>query len=264
MLSDGRPAAHAAVFLGDNEPDKTALDQGSDYYYTGYADSNGNFAFSDVRAATYGLQAWSNGSAIGDVTTSLLRNGVDVTAGEDLDLGEVEWSVSGRARLFQVGDFDRYAYGFNNGGAPYQHGLVASCPASLTYTVGTSDPAGWCFGQTWLGNWTIRFEVPANASASAAGAGQAVLIVSLAGYSTGASSNVYTNDRVIGNLTSGTPQLLNDPGLYRSATVAGEWRYFEFPFDAGLLTAGWNTVTFEMTRNTTWKGFMWDSIVLEW
>lgn len=31
MLSDGRPAAHAAVFLGDNEPNKTALDMGSDY-----------------------------------------------------------------------------------------------------------------------------------------------------------------------------------------------------------------------------------------
>lgn len=264
VLSDGRPAAHAAVFLGDNEPNKTALDMGSDYYYTGYADADGHFAFSDVRAATYGLQAWSNGSSIADVTTSLLQNGVEVTAGEDSDLGEVEWAVSQRTKLFQVGDFDRYAYGFNNGGAPYQHGLIASCPASLTYTVGSSDPADWCFGQTWLGNWTIRFEVPSNASASAAGAGQATLIVSLAGYSTGASSTIYANDKAIGNLTSGTPQLLNDPGLYRSATVAGEWRYFELPFDNGLLSAGWNAVTFQMIRNTTWKGFMWDSITLEW
>ncbi|POS76187.1 rhamnogalacturonate lyase [Diaporthe helianthi] len=136
VLSDGRPAAHAAVFLGDNEPNETALDMGSDYYYTGYADANGN--------------------------------------------------------------------------------------------------------------WTIRFEVAANVSASAAGAGQATLIVSLAGYSTGASSVICANDQVIGNLTSGTPQLLNDPGSYRSATVAGEWRYFEFSFDSGLLSAGWNTVVFQV------------------
>ncbi|KAL1859734.1 hypothetical protein Daus18300_009456 [Diaporthe australafricana] len=263
VLSDGRPAAHAAVFLGDNEPNKTALDMGSDYYYTGYADADGSFTFADVRAAAYGLQAWSNGSAIADVTTSFLRNGVEVAAGEDADLGALEWAVSNRTRLFQVGDFDRYAYGFNNGGAPYQHALVASCPADLTYTVGSSGPGDWCFGQTWLGNWTVRFEVQANASVSAA-EGQATLIVSLAAYSTGVSSTVYANDQVIGNLTSGTPQLLNDPGLYRSATVAGEWRYFEFAFDAGLLSAGWNTVTFEVTRNTTWHGFMWDSIVLEW
>ncbi|KAG6367172.1 hypothetical protein INS49_001356 [Diaporthe citri] len=235
VLSDGRPAAHAAVFLGDNSPNKTALDMGSNYYYTGYADADGNFAFSDVRAATYGLQAWSNGSAIAGVTTSLLQNDVTVAADEETDLGEVEWTVSDRAILFQVGDFDRYAYGFKNGGAPHQHALVASCPASLTYTVGSSQPEDWCFGQSWLGNWTIRFEVPANASASADGSGQATLIVSLAGYSTGTSSNIYANDEVIGNLTSGTPQLLNDPGLYRSATVAGEWRYFE-KVDGQILT----------------------------
>jgi rhamnogalacturonan endolyase len=78
------------------------------------------------------------------------------------------------------------------------------------------------------------------------------------------------NDVVVGNLTSGavgdvvTHGLVSDPSLYRSATAAGEWRYFEFEFGAGVLRRGRNEVRFEMTRNTTWHGVMWDSVILEW
>lgn len=271
-LSDGRPAAHAAVFLGDNYPTKTSLDMGTDYYYTTYADADGSFTFPDVRAgASYGLQAWSNGSALADVTTTYLQNDVAVTTGETTALGALEWTISNKTKLFQVGEFDRYAYGFLYGGHPYQHALVANCPANLTYTVGTSATEDWCFGQTYQGNWTIAFEVDTNdtdnnsTAVSASGEKNATLIVSIASYSTGTSASIIANDvHVVGNLTSGTESLLNDPGLYRSATVAGEWRYLEFEFAASLLTSGWNSITFEVTRNTTWHGIMWDSIILEW
>ncbi|CAN8102445.1 unnamed protein product [Discula destructiva] len=264
VLSDGRPASNAAVFLGDNNPNNTALDMGSAYYYTSYADDQGLFKFDSVREGVYGLQAWSNGSAIADVNTQFLQNGVTVTSSEPTELGSLEWPVSNKTKLFQVGDFDRYAYGFQYGGAPYEHAVVANCPANLVYTVGTSVTEDWCFGQTYLGNWTIAFEVAANASASGS---TATLIVSLAGYSTGNGNNadIYVNGLdLVGNLTSGTQYLLNDPSLYRSATVAGEWRHLEFTFDANLLGSGWNNVTFEVTQNTTWRGIMWDSIILEW
>lgn len=275
-LSDGRPASYAAVFLGDNHPDKTSLDMGTDYYYTTYADADGTFTLELVRAGgSYGLQAWSNGSALADVTTTFLQNDVAVTAGETTALGTLDWAVShnNKTKLFQVGDFDRYAYGFAHGGAPYQHALVANCPANLTYTVGTSATEDWCFGQTYQGNWTISFEIDDAAAASlnnknstASGdTHNATLIASIASYSTGTTANIIANDvHVIGNLTSGTEDLLNDPGLYRSATVAGEWRYIEFSFGADLLTSGWNNITFAVMRNTTWHGIMWDSIVLEW
>lgn len=275
VLSDGRPAANAAVFLGDAPGgNKTALDQGSDYYYTGYADAQGRFEFRGVRAGTYGLQAWSNGSSIADVTTSLASaDAVVVEAGGHANLGDLEWRVSTKTKLFQVGDFDRYSYGFLYGGAPHQHALVDECPADLTYTVGTSSTEDWCFGQSKLGNWTIAFDVPDNSSSSSSSSANATLIVSLAGYSTGVSSSVWANDVLVGELTSGaaaadanvTGGLANDPCLYRSGTAAGEWRYFEFPFDAAALKEGaGNTITFQVTRNTTWHGFMWDSIVLEW
>lgn len=270
LSPDGRPAAHAAVFLGDNHPNKTSLDMGTGYYYTTYAGPDGAFSFEHVRAgASYGLQAWANGSdLLTDVTTTFLQNDVAVVAGETTALGTLDWAVENKTRLFQVGDFDRYAYGFAYGGAPYQHALVARCPADLTYTVGTSATADWCFGQTYQGNWTIAFEIDDAAFDNhndTTSTHNATLIVSLASYSTGMTARILANDvHVVGNLTSGAETLQNDPGLYRSATVAGEWRYLEFAFDAALLREGWNTITFEVTSNTTWRGFMWDSIILKW
>jgi len=260
VLSDGRPATNASVFLGDNDPTKTALDMGSDYYYTAYADEDGNFEFLNVRAATYGFQAWSNGSTIADVTTTFSKNGVIVTNGTCTDLGTLNWVISEKTKLFQVGDFDRTEYGFLFGGAPYSHGNSENCSASLTYTVGTSPTTDWCYAQSKIGNWSIIFdvdEIDTNVT-------QATLIVSLAGYSSAVTSNILANGVIIGNLTSGTPELLSDPCVYRSGTTAGEWRYLEFPVDLSLLKIGSNEVTFQVTRNTTWHGFMWDSIILEW
>ncbi|KAK4140568.1 polysaccharide lyase [Dichotomopilus funicola] len=261
VLSDGRPASHAAVFLGDNHPNKTSLDMGSTYYYTTYADKSGRFEFRDVRTATYGLQAWPTpNSSIVDVTTTLLRNDVVVGKKGVTQLGEVDWAISNRTRVFQVGDFDRYSYGFEYGGAAWQHALVNNCPADLVFKVGVSETGEWCFGQTYLGNWTIEFDLSEDLEAEK----DALLTVSLAGYSSGASSTVWVNGGTkVGNLTSGAPQLANDPSLYRSATAAGEWRLFEFGFGAGVLKKGVNTITFELTKNSTWHGFMWDSVILE-
>lgn len=250
---------------------------GSTYYYTTYADENGTFAFTNVRAGrSYGLQAWSSGGALADVTTTFLQNDVRVAAGATTDFSGssslASWAVSdsdgNETRLFQVGDFDRASYGFRHGGAPYAHAAADDCPASLTYTVGSSNTTDWCFAQTKVGNWTIAFEVP-----SAAGEEleereareEATLIVSLAGYSTGTDARIYANgDTLVGNLTSGSELLANDPSLYRSATAAGEWRYLEFVFDAGVLQSGWNNITFAVTNSTKWRGIMWDSIILEW
>lgn len=259
-LSDGRPAGDAAVFLGDNYPKKTALDMGTDYYYTGYTDSRGYFSFENVRAGSYGLQAWSNGGTLADVSTSFLKNDVTVSKGKTSNLRTLMWEVSNKKKLFQVGDFDRTAYGFKYGGAPYQHALMTSCPADIEFVVGESAAEEWCFVQGFLGNWTIKFDVN---SVPASGT-NATLIVSLAGYSSGSSSTIWVNDIQIGNLTSGAEGLANDQSVYRSCTAAGEWRYFEFGFDAeSVLVKGTNEVRFELTRQSTWHGFMWDSIILE-
>lgn len=269
-LSDGRPASHAAVFLGDTLPsNKSSLDQGSNYYYTATTDASGHFTIPHVRVGSYGLQVWSgNNSAIGDVSSTFTLPALTVTQDKETSLGVLTWKISEKKKLFQVGSFDRFSYGFAHGGDPWQHGLVSSCPANLTYRAGCSTTKDWCFGQSTKGNWTIKFWNPATSNVNRS----ATLIVSLAGYSSGSSSTIWVNDAVVGNLTSGsvgsdglvTHGLASDPSLYRSATAAGEWRYFEFEVKAGLLKEGKNEVKFQLTRETQWHGFMWDAIKLEW
>lgn len=260
-LSDGRPASGAAVFLGDNNPNETTLDMGRYHYYTTYADKHGVFSFSDVRSDSYALQAWSNGAPIGDVTTTFLENDVVVTNKKETKLGKLSWKTQGRKQIWQIGEMDRKSLGFQYGGAPHTHALVAKCPANLTYTPGVSPTSTWCFGQSALGTWTVSFNLSSH-DIPKSGNTSAVLSVSLAGYSSGVSSNILANGVQVGNLTSAG--IATDPCLYRSATAAGEWHYFEFAVGNATLKAGENRVDFVTTRATLWHGFMWDSVVLEW
>jgi rhamnogalacturonan endolyase len=104
VLSDGRPASGAAVFLGDSNSALSTADQGKDYYYTVYADMQGRFTIDDVRSGTYGLYAWGNGGSISDVTTSFVRNDVVVSKSKKTDLNSLKWTVADRSkRIFQVG-----------------------------------------------------------------------------------------------------------------------------------------------------------------
>ncbi|KAH6664282.1 polysaccharide lyase family 4, domain III-domain-containing protein [Halenospora varia] len=258
-LSDGRPAAGAAVFLGDNHPNETALDMGRYNYYTTYADSKGAFSFSNVRSSAYALQAWANGGKIGDVTTVYLQNDVTVTKGKENRLGALTWKTQGRKQIWQIGSVDRKSVGFQYGGAAHQHALVAKCPANLTFTPGVSKDSDWCFGQSALGSWDVAFTLPASQLKSNA---SAVVSVSLAGYSSGVSDVILMNGVQVGNLTSAS--IPTDPCMYRSGTTAGEWHYFEFNVPASTIKEGKNTLSFQCTRSTLWHGFMWDSVLLEW
>jgi rhamnogalacturonan endolyase len=258
-LSDGRAAANAAVFLGDNNPNETALDMGRYNYYTTYTDFRGDFKFDKVRAGAYTLQAWSNGAPIGDVSTTYLQNDIQVANNKENCLNTITWATQTRIPIFKIGDMDRKSLGFQYGGAPHQHALVAKCPANLTFVPGSSAESDWCFGQSALGTWTVEFNlsisaIPKNSSA--------VLSVSLAGYSSGVSSNILVNGVQVGNLTSAS--IPTDPCMYRSGTTAGEWHYFEFAVGNGTLKAGGNQVSFQVTRTTLWHGFMWDAVMLEW
>lgn len=264
-LSDGRPAAGAAVFLGENNSNKTTLDQGALYNYAVYADESGAFKFTNVRAATYGLYAWSNGGhVLGNIATSFVANDVVIPAKPTVALKDLGyWEVpTGRDPIFQIGTVDRKTLGFALGGHPYQHALVDEVPANLTFTVGKSDPAtDWYFAQpSALGTWDINFELAAHAVTQNR---SAILTVALAGFSRGSSAGIYVNGETrVGNLT--TDDVPTDPSLYRSATVAGEWHVYEFGVDAGVLKEGSNSVSIVAERYTQWRGWLYDSIILEW
>ena len=259
VLSDGRPAAGVAVFLGDNHPNKTTLGMGSNYYYTTYADNDGSFRFTDVRTGVYALQAWSNGGSMGEVTTTYLKNDIKVSgsATSKIRLEKLSWSVPTSSKIFQIGAFDRKSIGFAYSGG-FGAGRVNNCPANLTYTIGSNKDSDWCFAQHAIGAYRIVFSLPASNASS-----HTLLTVSLAGYSQGTTVNIFANDVRIGNLSSsGIP---SDPSLYRSGTVAGEWHQFDFPTDRSLLKAN-NNIEFRVTSlsSSLWRGPIYDAIKLEW
>ena len=261
-LSDGRPASGAAIFLGDRNTSIRPLVQGSNYYYTTYASEDGNFSFPDVRTGSYGLYAWSNGGVLADVYTNFTTANVTVTNGRNTNLRELAWKVpSGRSRIFQIGDFDKKALGFKNGGLPYQHGATEQSPASLTYTIGKSTTSDWYYAQSAIGTWTVEFtlspeEVENHRNSSA------LLSVSLAGYSQSTALDINVNGQIIRTLSKDV--LASDPALYRSGKTSGEWRFLQYDIDAELLHSGVNRVGFTVTRYTKWRGFLWDSVILEW
>lgn len=263
VLSDGRPAAGAAVFLGDNHPNKTTLDMGSDYYYTTYADNDGSFRFTDVRTGIYALQAWSNGIPIGDVTTTYLKNDINISgpATSKLRLDKLTWSVPTSDTIFQIGAFDRKSTGFAYSGG-FGAGRVDNCPANLTFNIGSSGESDWCFAQNKIGTYRVAFPLPASKITSNTSS-DAILTVSLAGYSQGTTVNIFCNDVRIGNLSSSG--ILSDPSLYRSGTVAGEWHQFEFPINGSSLKVD-NSIDFKVgsLSSNLWRGPIYDAIKLEW
>lgn len=263
-LSDGRPASGAAVFLGDTDTSIRPLVQGDNYYYTTTAEADGSFSFSAVRAGSYGFYAWSNGGDIADVYTNATVTPITVETGKVTALGEVEWALpKGRKQIFQIGEFDKKALGFKNGGLPYQHGVTEDSHANLTFKVGESDAASdWYYTISKPGKWTIEFEIDA-ADLAAHVNGTALLSVSLAGYAQSTAVDIDVNGVVVGTLSKNS--LTSDPALYRSGKTSGEWRFVQYEVDVGrVLVAGTNAVGFTVTRYVQWRGVMWDSIILEW
>jgi rhamnogalacturonan endolyase len=270
-LTDGRPASGAAIFLGDNRPNKTTLTQGSGYYYRTYADRNGAFKLSHVRGGLRNLQAWPNGGPIGDVTTVFSMNDVRVTPGAATDLGELAWMPQRRVRMvWQIGELDRTAKGFGLSGPPHEHARSRKCPANLVFEVGRSDTKDWCFAQVHPGVWSIRFNVDNSSMVDAA------LTISLAAYTSGVSAMVSLNDRAIGqmnirNIGAG------DPALFRSGTLAGEWHMVRVPINGTLWRPGpnkidirirsgkglWTASDTKILSKNPWRGFMYDSLLLE-
>ncbi|KAI5856370.1 polysaccharide lyase family 4, domain III-domain-containing protein [Tricharina praecox] len=263
VLADGTPAAGAAIFLGD---EGRTIAQGTTFQYTTNASASGYFSIPNVRTEKqYTLQAWGNGGKLAGVTTVFSKSNITLSAGKRRNLGTLKWTPQPRKSLWRIGAFDRKATGFKLGGLPYTHGLVDGCPGNLTFTIGvSSEQEDWCFGKSAAGTWSVLFSantVAANASS--------VLTVSLAGYSgsgtriggVGSSLEISVNGVNVGD--NATPLGGNDPGLYRSATSAGEWRYFEWALPAGALKQGDNVVDFTIVTATRWRGVMWDAVMLE-
>ncbi len=250
LLAAGAPAANALMVLAQPGSDWQA--QGRGYQFWTRTDAAGDFTIPKVRPGGYSLYACAPG-----FSGQMEFTGVSVAPGGTNDLGRLSWTPPRRAQtLWQIGTPDRSTAEFRFGDQMRQFGLwwryvETQGSADLNYTVGTSTAADWYYAQmvtpmddgTYLTpSWNVLFSI------ASAPTGTAELVLDLAGAMSG-TLNLTLNNTSIGSLA-----LVNDAGIYRSATRLSRYRQQRVTFNASLLKTGSNTLRFQLTGRSNWSG----------
>lgn len=222
------------------------------YQFWTKTDETGDFCIENVRPGNYSLYAYAT---TGDVTDMLEKDDITVVEGEQ-NLGTIDWTPTCYTdRLWIIGENDRRSSEFNLSDSMRQYGLWDKSPASLTYTIGESNPKkDWYYAQTKAGTWIIKFNLDKTYT------GKASLTASLAG-ATNAGSTVAV---AVNGVSRGTWKPgVNDAAIYRSAVQGGRHWLMNTTFPASALRKGTNTVTLTMSGNGKNGGFMYDCVKLE-
>jgi rhamnogalacturonan endolyase len=269
-------------------------------YYQFWTDGaeDGKFSIANVRPGTYTLHAFADG-----VLGEYAKASITVEAGKKIDLGKLEWQpVRYGKQIWEIGYPDRTADKFLKGdganywlwGWPLRYGDLF--PNDVTYTIGKSDyrkdwffeevphsttdawknPAakdplnqrfGWVnlptgtqdmwreWGHGRATTWTVKFTM------AKAAAGTAVLRISLAGADGGGPGGsglaIGVNGQQVGSIRPVATNAL------RYNTDKGVWYQYTQKFDAALLKAGENSVTFTVPAGDVTSGVVWDYVRLE-
>jgi rhamnogalacturonan endolyase len=252
-------AAHAWVGLAEPSPDWQQ--QSKNYQYWTRADADGRFEIPHVRPGRYTLYAFVDG-ALGEFR----RDDVVITAAASTDLGTLTWTPERHGRqLWQIGTPDRTAREFRHGDDFRHWGLWLKYPEEfphdVDFVIGKShERTDWNYAQVnvqrdgaWVGTtWRVRFAMPAAPSG-----GTATLRVALAGAHR-AALNIAVNGRRVAQLK---PDL--DNAMVR-AGIHGQYELDDVTFNASLLRAGENTITFEQARGgNNLFNVMYDALRLE-
>ena len=265
-------------------------------YYQFWTDGaeDGKFTIANVRPGSYTLHAFADG-----VLGEFAKTDIKVEAGKALNLGKLDWQpVRYGRQIWEIGYPDRTAGKFYKGdganywvwGWPLRYGFLF--PEDITYTIGKSDyhkdwffeevphalsdawknpaakdplnqrfgwvnrPAGkqnmwpaWSRGRATT--WTVKFNMPK------ATQGQAVLRVALAGADGGGGLAIGVNGQAVGVIRTVSTNAL------RYNTYTGVWRQYTQKFDAALMKAGENSMTFTVPAGDVTSGVVWDYLRLE-
>ncbi len=240
------------------------------YEFWTAAAADGTFSIANVRPGTYQLHAVADGilgayDAMANVT---------IKAGEELDLGTIEWKpVRYGEQIFEVGIANRSAKEFFKGDDHWHWGMYIEYakffPNDVNFTVGKSDPAkDWYIYQVphdidfkpdgrdqgRATPWQINFTVKPNQLLN----GKATLRFGLAG-SGARSLGIKVNGKEVGpftDLTGGGAIMIRDG-------IEGTWVEKKFEFDASLLNHGQNTIVLTVPAGGVTNGLCYDVIRLE-
>lgn len=248
-VTTGQGNGDIQVVLG--EPGTELIRQGKKYMYWAKTDAEGNFTIPNVRKGDYSLYAYAT---TGTITDELEHKGVAVSDAT-LDLGTIDWTpATYKTLVWNIGENNRRADGYNVSSAPRAYGLWESVPTDLTFEPGVSDPAtDWYYAQCHNGTWTIRFNLDDEFD------GNMHLTASVAGS---------TNKPKVAVKVNGTSKTTwsfpnNDAAIYRSANQAGRHVVKTCTFPASLLKKGENTIELVMSGISKNGGVMYDCLKLE-
>ncbi len=229
-------------------------------YYEFWARGNvqGGFAIPHVRPGTYTLHAIADG-----VLGEFARTNITVTAGQSLNLGDLNWQPVRHGRqLWDIGVANRSAEEFRHGDHYWQWGLYNDYPKEfpndVNFIIGKSDyHKDWNYAQVPRSRtngtaWSVSFDLPA------APHGKATLRVGIAAASVRGGIQVGVNEQPAG----GTGPLL-DTATIRRDGIRGYWTERDVGFDAALLKAGTNTVKLSIPPGDPASGVEYDYVRLE-
>jgi rhamnogalacturonan endolyase len=264
-------------------------------YYQFWTDgaADGKFTIANVRPGKYTLHAFADG-----VLGEYAKADITVEAGKKIDLGKLDWQpVRFGKQIWEIGYPDRTSDKFLKGdganywlwGWPLRYaGLF---PNDVSYTIGKSNPAkDWFFEEVphstttaWLNpaatdpynqrfgwvntppskddpwrdwgrgratTWTVNFDMPKGSQ------GTAVLRLALAG-ADGGGLTIGVNGQDVGSIRPVSTNAL------RYNTDRGAWYQYIQKFDASLMKAGTNQITFTVPAGDVTSGVVWDYVRLE-
>ena len=247
-ITTGQEPGNVKVVLA--APGSNLLRQGGDYMFWTLTDDEGNFSIPAVRKGSYSLYAYAT---TGTITDELCVDGIEVGEAET-NLGDIEWTpFTLENQLWNIGENNRLADGFNCSDRPRAYEAWQWQPASLEYRIGESDPStDWYNAQTKNGKWTIKFNLDRQYE------GDAVLTASIAGVSNSPKIQVAVNGK-----NKDSWSLSDDGSIRRSATLAGRHLVKSVTFPASDLQIGENEITLTASNCKDKSGVLWDCIKLE-
>jgi rhamnogalacturonan endolyase len=264
-------------------------------YYQFWTDGSedGRFTIPNVRPGKYTLHAFADG-----VLGEYAKTNITVEAGKKIDLGKLDWQpVRFGKQIWDIGYPDRTADKFFKGDPAnywlWGWGLRYSglFPNDITYTIGKSDyrkdwffqevphstttawlnPAakdpynqrfGWVaipastddpwpqWGKGRATTWTVKFNMPK------ASTGQGILRLALAGADS-TTLAIGVNGQTVGTIRPVATNAL------RYNTDKGVWYQYIVKYDASLMKAGENEMTFTVPAGDVTTGVVWDYVRLE-
>lgn len=238
---NGAVPKNAQVILSDPDTAVPWTAQAKGYNYWAPVAADGSFTLSHVVPGRYTL--YVDGA---DQPEDFVKPGITVAA-KTTGTGTLDWTPQTHGRtLWQLGTFDRKAGEFRNGDDARGYQMFAryrdQFPNDVDFTIGKSNPASdWNYAQwSWYVRdpaWHLRF-------ASKAQSGKATLTIGIA--SAQPSKGKLTHVRVaINGHDIGVIELpKTGTAGYRGGVQDSPYNVVRFSFDAALLKAGMNDLTF--------------------